>query len=91
MALSQSLGDLSSPAPGRIWSRSLPKRPSLRRWILAQYRAAGIAPQAVDSGAIIITGESAKPAMPPGGDGALAVAGRFVVASAGPHLESVIA
>ena len=32
----------------------------LEALILAQYRAAGIAPQAVDSGAIIITGESAK-------------------------------
>lgn len=60
--------------------------------ILAQYQAAGIAPEAIDSGAIIITGETAKtrnarPAV-------LALAqqlGDFVVATAGPHLESVIA
>ncbi|WP_058913294.1 ethanolamine ammonia-lyase reactivating factor EutA [Entomohabitans teleogrylli] len=60
--------------------------------ILQQYQAAGIAPQQIDSGAIIITGESAKTrnARPT----ILALAqqlGDFVVASAGPHLESVIA
>lgn len=65
---------------------------ALKTLILAQYQAAGIAPEAVDSGAIIITGESAKTrnARPT----VLTLAqslGDFVVASAGPHLESVIA
>lgn len=36
------------------------KEAELKALILAQYQAAGIAPESVDSGAIIITGESAK-------------------------------
>ncbi len=36
------------------------KEVELKALILAQYQAAGIAPESVDSGAIIITGESAK-------------------------------
>ena len=64
----------------------------LEALILAQYRAAGIAPQAVDSGAIIITGESAKTRNARPAVMALSQSlGDFVVASAGPHLESVIA
>ncbi|VEB56179.1 reactivating factor for ethanolamine ammonia lyase [Salmonella enterica subsp. enterica] len=54
------------------------KEAELKALILAQYQAAGIAPESVDSGAIIITGESAKtPQRPSGGHGALAVAGRL--------------
>lgn len=61
-------------------------------FILAQYQAAGLVPEDIESGAIIITGETSKarnarPAV-------LKLAerlGDFVVASAGPHLESVIA
>jgi ethanolamine utilization protein EutA len=61
-------------------------------FILSQYHAAGLAPEDIESGAIIITGETSKarnarPAV-------LQLAerlGDFVVASAGPHLESVIA
>ncbi|MDF3845604.1 ethanolamine ammonia-lyase reactivating factor EutA [Pseudomonas citronellolis] len=64
----------------------------LLAFILEQYRAAGLEPAQVESGAIIITGETSKarnarPAV-------LRLAerlGDFVVASAGPHLESVIA
>ncbi|SDI31205.1 Reactivating factor of Adenosylcobalamin-dependent ethanolamine ammonia lyase [Pseudomonas delhiensis] len=64
----------------------------LLAFILDQYRAAELAPEQVESGAIIITGETSKarnarPAV-------LRLAerlGDFVVASAGPHLESVIA
>lgn len=64
----------------------------LLAFILGQYRAAGLAPEDIESGAIIITGETSKarnarPAV-------LKLAerlGDFVVASAGPHLESVIA
>ncbi|EFA6369615.1 TPA: ethanolamine utilization protein EutA, partial [Escherichia coli] len=36
------------------------KEAELKTLILEQYQAAGIAPESVDSGAIIITGESAK-------------------------------
>ncbi len=36
------------------------KEAELKALILAQYQAAGVAPESVDSGAIIITGESAK-------------------------------
>lgn len=64
----------------------------LNAMILAQYRAAGIAPESVDSGAIIITGESAKTRNARPALMALSQSlGDFVVASAGPHLESVIA
>ncbi|MGP0189625.1 ethanolamine ammonia-lyase reactivating factor EutA [Klebsiella quasivariicola] len=64
----------------------------LKALILAQYQAAGIAPEAVDSGAIIITGESAKTRNARPAVMALSQSlGDFVVASAGPHLESVIA
>lgn len=57
------------------------KEAELEALILAQYRAAGIAPQAVDSGAIIGDHHHRRkrenPQCPPGGDGALAVARRF--------------
>ncbi|HSC75487.1 MAG TPA: ethanolamine ammonia-lyase reactivating factor EutA [Pseudomonadales bacterium] len=64
----------------------------LLAFILEQYRLAGLAPEQIESGAIIITGETSKaqnarPAV-------LRLAerlGDFVVATAGPHLESVIA
>lgn len=64
----------------------------LRALILEQYQAAGIAPETVDSGAVIITGESAKTRNARPAVMALSQSlGDFVVASAGPHLESVIA
>ena len=65
---------------------------SLRAIVDAQYAAAGIAKEAVDTGAIIITGETSRK------ENARAVleslagyAGEFVVATAGPDLESVLA
>jgi ethanolamine utilization protein EutA len=68
------------------------KEAELKSLILAQYQAAGIAPESVDSGAIIITGESAKTRNARPAVMALSQSlGDFVVASAGPHLESVIA
>ncbi|EOT5499381.1 TPA: ethanolamine ammonia-lyase reactivating factor EutA [Citrobacter koseri] len=68
------------------------KEAELKALILAQYQAAGIAPETVDSGAIIITGESAKTRNARPAVMALSQSlGDFVVASAGPHLESVIA
>ncbi|HEY4468674.1 MAG TPA: ethanolamine ammonia-lyase reactivating factor EutA [Klebsiella sp.] len=68
------------------------KEAELKALILAQYQAAGIVPESVDSGAIIITGESAKTHNARPAVMALSQSlGDFVVASAGPHLESVIA
>lgn len=60
--------------------------------VAAEYRAAGYAPRDVDTGAVIITGESARK------ENAAAVlqqlsgfAGEFVVSTAGPDLEAIIA
>lgn len=60
--------------------------------VAAEYRNAGLDPGQVDTGAVIITGETARK------DNARAVleqvsgfAGDFVVATAGPDLESVLA
>ncbi len=65
---------------------------ALRQIVENEYRAAGIAPGAVDTGALIITGETGRK------ENARRVlreltgfAGEFVVAAAGPHLESVLA
>lgn len=64
----------------------------LKQFILAQYANAGINLDEIDSGAIIITGESSKAR-----NARLAIMqlaeslGDFIVATAGPHLESVIA
>jgi len=68
------------------------KEAELKALILAQYQAAGVAPESVDSGAVIITGESAKTRNARPAVLALSQSlGDFVVASAGPHMESVIA
>ena len=65
---------------------------ALRKLIEEDYRKAGIRRKDVDTGAIIITGETSRK------ENARAVlaemsgfAGDFVVATAGPHLESVLA
>lgn len=64
----------------------------LRQFIDSQFEQSGLAAQGVESGAIIITGETAKAA-----NARAAVMdlshelGDFVVATAGPNLESVIA
>ena len=64
----------------------------LIRFIDAQYAAAGLTRKQIESGAIIITGETSKTR-----NARAAVMevssqlGDFVVATAGPHLESVIA
>ena len=65
---------------------------ALRKIIDGEYRKAGISREAVDTGAIIITGETSRK------ENAEAVlhelsgfAGEFVVATAGPDLESVLA
>ncbi|OQB20809.1 MAG: reactivating factor for ethanolamine ammonia lyase [Firmicutes bacterium ADurb.Bin182] len=65
---------------------------SIVRLIQSDYKDAGIEPAAVDTGAVIITGEAARK------ENAAAVAdklsrfaGEFVVATAGPDLEAIIA
>lgn len=64
----------------------------LRRLVDEEYAKAGITKSRVDTGAVIITGETSRK------ENAAAVldalsdyAGEFVVATAGPHLESVLA
>lgn len=66
--------------------------PALQGLVDAEYAAAGISKEQVDTGAIIITGETSRK------ENARAVlerlsgyAGDFVVATAGPDLESVLA
>jgi len=64
----------------------------LRDFILSQYRQAGLSKAQVESGAIIITGETSKARNARMTVMALAEdLGDFIVATAGPHLESVIA
>ena len=65
---------------------------AIRRLVAEEFRRAGYTPADVDTGAVIITGESARK------ENAAAVleklgdfAGEFVVSTAGPDLESIIA
>ena len=65
---------------------------ALRRLVAAEYQKAGITPKDVDTGAVIITGETsrkenAKTVLESMAD----LAGEFVVATAGPDLESILA
>ncbi|MFO7714572.1 ethanolamine ammonia-lyase reactivating factor EutA [Desulfosarcina sp.] len=64
---------------------------ALEQILRQEYRQAGIAPEQVETGAVIITGETAKKR---NADVILdtlsALAGDFVVTVAGPHLESMI-
>ncbi len=62
------------------------------RFIGDAYREAGIAPPEIDTGAVIITGEAAlKENAAPIIQLFAADAGKFVCATAGPHLESLLA
>lgn len=62
------------------------------RIILAEYKKAGFSPCDIDCGAAIVTGETARLRNAPAVVESLsAMAGDFVVASAGPHLESLLA
>ncbi len=64
----------------------------LRRIVEEEYRKAGITRQDVDTGAIIITGETSRKENAKAVLEALSdLAGDFVVATAGPDLESVLA
>ena len=65
---------------------------TLRQLVEQEYRNAGITPEAVDTGAIIITGETSRKENAKTVLEALShMAGDFVVATAGPDLESVLA
>lgn len=65
---------------------------ALKKIVDAEYAAAGIAKTQVDTGAIIITGETSRKENARAVLDALAgYAGDFVVATAGPDLESVLA
>lgn len=64
----------------------------IRRIVEAEYEKAGIRAQQVDTGAVIITGETSRKENARAVLDALAeLAGDFVVATAGPDLESVLA
>ena len=65
---------------------------ALRQLVDREYAAAGITRQAVDTGAVIITGETSRKENARAVLSALSdLAGDFVVATAGPDLESVLA
>ncbi len=64
---------------------------ALEQILRQEYRQAGIAPEQVETGAVIITGETAKKRNADVIlDSLSALAGDFVVTVAGPHLESMI-
>lgn len=65
---------------------------ALRKIIEHEYRTAGVRPEEVETGAVIITGESARKENSEAVTEQLSrFAGDFVVSTAGPDLESVIA
>lgn len=75
-----------------LLSKDLVDGEKIRSLVAQEYLAAGIERQQVDTGAIIITGETSRK------ENARTVleslsefAGDFVVATAGPHLESILA
>ncbi len=64
----------------------------IREIVEQEYRAAGVTPDMLQTGAVIITGETARKENAREVLEALAgLAGDFVVATAGPDLESVLA
>lgn len=64
---------------------------ALRRLVEQEYEKAGITRQMVDTGAVIVTGESSRTENAAAVMEALSdLAGHFVVAAAGPDLESVL-
>lgn len=64
----------------------------IREIVEGEYRAAGVTPEQLQTGAVIITGETARKENAREVLDALAgLAGDFVVATAGPDLESVLA
>ena len=73
-------------------NRDLLDGEAIRQIVEKEYRAAGIRPEDVDTGAVIITGESSlKENAQIIIDKLSTLAGEFVVATAGPDLESILA
>ena len=73
-------------------SESLVDGPALRRLVEREYAAAGITRESVDTGAVIVTGETSRKENARTVLGELSnFAGDFVVATAGPDLESILA
>ncbi|MBE6960183.1 MAG: ethanolamine ammonia-lyase [Ruminococcaceae bacterium] len=73
-------------------SQELVDGQAIRQIVLQEYEKAGIRREDVDTGAVIITGETSRKENAASVVGALAeLAGDFVVATAGPDLESVLA
>jgi len=65
---------------------------AVARIVLEEYRTAGLTPDKVDTGAVIVTGETAKKENAKKLVESLAgLAGDFVVATAGANLESILA
>ena len=65
---------------------------ALRRMVEEEYKKAGLRREDVDTGAVIITGETSRKENARAVLNALSeFSGEFVVATAGPHLESVLA
>ena len=65
---------------------------ALREIVEREYRSAGIRREDVDTGAVIVTGETSRKENAAAVMGAISdLAGDFVVAAAGPDLESVLA
>lgn len=65
---------------------------AIRELVARQYAAAGIRREELDTGAVIITGETSRKENAARVLAALSeFAGDFVVATAGPHLESILA
>lgn len=64
----------------------------IRQIVAAEYKKAGLKREQVDTGAVIVTGETSRKENARAVLGALSgLAGDFVVATAGPDLESVLA
>ena len=73
-------------------SQQLVDGDAIRNWVAGEYEKAGIRQKNVDTGAIIITGETSRKENARQVLAALSdFAGEFVVATAGPDLESVLA
>ena len=65
---------------------------ALRELVLREYRQAGITREMVDTGAVIVTGETSRKENAQAVTEALSsLAGDFVVTTAGPDLESILA
>ena len=73
-------------------SESLVDGPALARLVAKEYAAAGITRESVDTGAVIVTGETSRKENARTVLGELSnFAGDLVVATAGPDLESILA